>query len=288
MKRRSLFERAVVAVIWAWMSALVVAPTLLVLGASFGRRDEASFVVGPPTLANYARLLDPLYFDVFRASVEMAALTTVLCLAAGYPFAWIASRARPGVRPVLLFLVVAPFWTNSLVRVYAMNALLAVHGAVNAAARDLGLLERPLRMLYTRGAVVAGLTYLLLPFMILPLYAVFEQLRRDLLEASADLGAPRWRTFLHVVLPLTMPGIVAGCLLTFLPALGLFYIGDTLGGGRTLVAGNVIKNQFLDARDWPFGAAASVTLTVAMGVLLGAYWWTARRAGRAVAGGGAS
>jgi len=159
-----------------------------------------------------------------------------------------------------------------LVRTYAMKLLIATNGLVNQALLGLGWIDEPLRMLYTEGAVIAGLVYVLLPFMILPLYAIFEQLRNDLLEASADLGAGRWQTFYRVVLPLTMPGIIAGSLLVLLPAVGMFYVADVLGGAKNLLIGNIVKNQFLDARDWPFGAAASLLLTLAMGVLLYAYY----------------
>lgn len=273
------FPQAVAGLAWLWIGLLVAVPTALVVAASFLNRGQTAFVEGPPTLANYRRLLDPLYFDVFRHSLAMAGLSTTICIAAGYPFAWIVSRMGPRARPAMMFLVIVPFWTNSLVRTYAMKLLLATNGLVNTALQGLGLVDEPLRMLYTEGAVVVGLVYVLLPFAILPLYAVFEQLPRELLQASADLGAGRARTFLRVVLPITMPGVVAACLLTLLPGMGLFYVSDLLGGAKNLLVGNVVKNQFLDARDWPFGAAASVTLTLAMGVLLVAYRWSAKRVG---------
>ena len=160
--------------------------------------------------------------------------------------------------------------------VYAGVFLDSLGMAVTTTLLGLGIVDAPLRMLYTEGAVIAGLVYVLLPFMILPLYAVFEQLREDLLEVSSDLGAARWRTFRYVVLPLTMPGVLAGCLLVLIPAVGMFYVADVLGGARHLLIGNVIKNQFLDARDWPFGAAASILLTLAMALLLYAYYLSAR------------
>jgi spermidine/putrescine transport system permease protein len=148
---------------------------------------------------------------------------------------------------------------------------------INSWLQTLGLIDQPLTLLYTEGAVIVGLVYLLLPFMILPLYAVFEDLRRDLLLASHDLGAGRVSTFLHVVVPLTLPGVIAGVLLVLLPAMGMFYVADVLGGAKNLLVGNIIKSQFLDARDWPFGAAASVLLTVAMAVLLLAHRLSRRR-----------
>jgi spermidine/putrescine transport system permease protein len=228
------------------------------------------------SLQSYARLLDPVYAGVFLDSLGMALTTTLVCLLIGYPFAWAVSRLPARIKPLLIFLVILPFWTNSLVRTYAMKLLLATNGLTNQALLGLGVVDAPLRMLYTEGAVIAGLVYVLLPFMILPLYAVFEQLREDLLEVSSDLGAARWRTFRYVVLPLTMPGVLAGCLLVLIPAVGMFYVADVLGGAKHLLIGNVIKNQFLDARDWPFGAAASILLTLAMALLLYAYYLSAR------------
>lgn len=272
MKTRTPFKTAVLAVTWGWMIIFVLLPNLLVFASSFLQRDELKFVRLPFTLENYTRLLDPLYGGVMLHSLWMAAVTTVVCLLLGYPFAFAVSRFPARVKPLLIFLVIVPFWTNSLVRTYAMKLLLSTNGLVNDLLLALGLVDAPLRMLYTEGAVIAGLVYILLPFMILPLYAVFEQLRRDLLEASYDLGAGRWGTFVRVVLPLTLPGVIAGCLLVLLPAMGMFFTADVLGGAKNLLVGNIIKNQFLDARDWPFGAAASLMLTIVMALLLFAYY----------------
>jgi len=269
---RAPFKTAVLTLIWGWMLLFVLAPNLLVIVTSFLRRDDVHFIRWEATLDNYLRLFAPEYAEVFAHSFYMALVTTVLCLLIGYPFAYLVSRYRAAVKPYLIFLVIVPFWTNSLVRTYAMKLLIATNGLINQALLGLGWIDEPLRMLYTEGAVIAGLVYILLPFMILPLYAIFEQLRNDLLEASADLGAGRWQTFYRVVLPLTMPGIIAGSLLVLLPAVGMFYVADVLGGAKNLLIGNIVKNQFLDARDWPFGAAASLLLTLAMGVLLYAYY----------------
>lgn len=272
MKLRTPFKTAVLTLIWGWMLLFVLVPNLLVLATSFLHRDDVHFIRWEATLDNYLRLFAPDYATVFAHSFQMALVTTVLCLLIGYPFAFVISRFRASIKPYLIFLVIVPFWTNSLVRTYAMKLLLATNGLVNQTLLGLGWIDAPLRMLYTEGAVIAGLVYVLLPFMILPLYAIFEQLRNELLEASVDLGAGRWQTFYRVVLPLTMPGIIAGSLLVLLPAVGMFYVADVLGGAKNLLVGNIIKNQFLDARDWPFGAAASLLLTLAMGILLYAYY----------------
>lgn len=274
---RNPLRRAVLALSWGWLLALVLAPNLLVLAASLLSRDPTAFLQLPLTLDSYRRLLDPLYLRVFLDSLGLALTTTVGCLLLGYPFAWALSRIGARSRPLLVFLLIVPFWTNSLVRTYAIKQLLAANGPLNGALLALGLIETPLELLYTQGAVILGLIYLLLPFMILPLYAVFEDLRPELLLASRDLGAGRLATFVHVLIPLTLPGILAGTLLVLLPALGMFYVADVLGGARVLLVGNIIKNQFLDARDWPFGAAASILLTAAMAFLLFAHHLARRR-----------
>ncbi|HEX4870762.1 MAG TPA: spermidine/putrescine ABC transporter permease PotB [Nevskiaceae bacterium] len=276
-KQRNPLRGTVLALSWGWLLALVLVPNLLVLAASLLTRDPAHFLQLPLTLDNYRRLLDPLYLRVFLDSLALALATTLGCLLLGYPFAWALSRIRARWRRLLVFLLILPFWTNSLVRTYAIKQLLAANGPLNGALLALGLIDAPLELLYTQGAVILGLVYLLLPFMILPLYAVFEDLRPELLLASRDLGAGRFATFVHVLIPLTLPGILAGTLLVLLPALCMFYVADILGGARVLLVGNVIKNQFLDARDWPFGAAASILLTAAMALLLFAHRLARRR-----------
>lgn len=276
---RQPFKTAVLILVWGWLLLLVLVPNLLVVGASVMTRDPGTFLSLPLNLASYRQLLDPLYLDVFLNSLYMAGMTTVFCLLIGYPFAWALSGLGKQRQTLLIFLLIVPFWTNSLVRTYALKLLLATNGLINSALMSIGLIDEPLRMLYTEGAVIIGLVYLLLPFMVLPLYSVFDDLRQELLMASHDLGAGKLSTFLHVTVPLTLPGVLAGVMLVLLPAMGLFFVADILGGSRNLLVGNVIKNQFLDARNWPFGAAASILLTVAMAVLLFAHRLSQRRLG---------
>ena len=209
----------------------------------------------------------------------MAAMTTRVCLLIGYPVAWALSKGGKQRQLILIFLLIVPFWTNSLVRTYALKLILATNGLLNSALLSIGLIDEPLQLLYTEGAVIIGLVYLLLPFMILPLYSVFEDLKQELLLASHDLGAGRLSTFIHVIVPLTLPGVLAGVMLVLLPAMGLFFVPDILGGSRNLLVGNVIKNQFLDARNWPFGAAASIVLTLTMAFLMFAHRLSKRRIG---------
>jgi len=274
------FRTATLWLIWGWLLIFALLPNILVIAVSFLTRDSSAFISLPVSIDSYIRIIDPLYFEVFVHSLWMAGITTVICLLLGYPFAWLVSRAKVRWQPLLMMLLILPFWTNSLVRTYALKLLFANNGLINKLLLAIGVIDTPIDILYTQGAVIAGLTYLLFPFMVLPLYAVFTDLRNDMLLASQDLGASKTQTFWHVVLPLTMPGILSGVLLVLLPAMGMFYVADILGGSRNLLVGNIIKNQFLDARDWPFGAAASVLLTLAMAVLLLAYRASSRRIGK--------
>jgi spermidine/putrescine transport system permease protein len=277
---KSPFRTVTLWLIWGWLLIFALLPNILVIAVSFLTRDSSAFISLPVSIDSYVRMIDPLYFEVFVHSLWMAGITTFICLLLGYPFAWLISKAKVRWQPLLMMMLILPFWTNSLVRTYALKLLFANNGLINKSLLAIGVIDTPIDILYTQGAVIAGLTYLLFPFMVLPLYAVFTDLRNDMLLASQDLGASKTQTFWHVVLPLTTPGIISGVLLVLLPAMGMFYVADILGGSRNLLVGNIIKNQFLDARDWPFGAAASVLLTLAMAVLLLAYRASSRRIGK--------
>lgn len=266
------FRNGAIALILGWLTLFVFLPNLMIIGVSFLTRDESELIAPLFTLSNYGRLLDPLYFEVLLHSLWLALLATSICLLVGYPFAWLLAHLPARVRPLLLFLVVVPFWTNSLIRTYSLKVLLGTRGLINGWLLDLGLIERPLQMMYTELAVIIGLVYVLLPFMVLPLYSSIEKLDGRLLEAARDLGANGWQRLVRIILPLTLPGIIAGCLLVFLPAMGMFYVSDLLGGAKHLLIGNLIKTQFLNSRDWPFGAAISVMLTVLMALLVYCYW----------------
>ena len=206
------------------------------------------------------------YLRVFGNSLLYAGITTILCILAGYPVAWYIGRARAELRNRLLLLVMIPFWTSFLIRTYAWITILASDGLLNGLLRYTGVITEPLNMLYTPGAVVLGLTYNFLPFMILPLYASIEKLDPALVEAALDLGAHPFAAFRRVILPLTRPGIAAGVLLVFVPAVGMYAISGLMGGGKSPMIGDVIQNQFFAGRDWPFGSALGITL-VAMFVI---------------------
>ncbi|ACY84719.1 spermidine/putrescine ABC transporter permease PotB [Edwardsiella piscicida] len=271
-KSRKLFQNVVIALVVGWLSLFVFLPNLMIIGTSFLTRDDANLVQMVFTGSNYARLFDPLYAEVLLHSLNMALIATLCCLVIGYPFAFILARLPHRVRPLLLFLLIVPFWTNSLIRIYGLKLFLSTRGYLNEFLLWIGIIDQPLRLMYTSTAVVLGLIYILLPFMVMPLYSSIEKLDRSVLEAARDLGANRLQTFMRIIVPLTMPGIVAGCLLVLLPSLGMFYIADLLGGAKNLLIGNVIKSQFLNIRDWPFGAATSICLTLVMGVMLLIYY----------------
>ncbi|WP_139683900.1 spermidine/putrescine ABC transporter permease PotB [Vibrio tasmaniensis] len=272
MSKKFNLQNAIVALITGWLVLFVMIPNIMIIGTSFLTRDEANLIEMTFTLDNYLRLADPLYFKVLMHSFYMAIVATLLCLIIGYPFAYIVAKMPAKWRPIMLFLVIVPFWTNSLIRTYGLKVVLGTQGVLNKGLLALDIIDKPLRIMYSETAVMIGLVYILLPFMILPLYSAIEKLDDTYLEAAKDLGANKLQTLLKVVLPLTMPGIVGGCLLVLLPALGMFYISDLLGGAKNLLIGNVIKSQVLNARDWPFGAATSIALTVAMAVMLYAYY----------------
>ncbi len=245
-----------------YLFLLMVLPLLLVVVLSFLSRGTYGDVVFKFNPSNYTRLLDPIYGRILFYSLEVGIETTVLCILIGYPLAYYIARAPARQRSLLLFLILVPFWTNFIIRIYAWIMILRAGGFLDDVLQWAHITQGSLNLLYTPTAVMIGMIYEFLPFMILPLYSSLEKIEFSLLEAAADLGAPPWKVFLRVTLPLSVPGIIAGTILVFIPALGMFVIPDLMGGAKTILIGNVIRNQFLTARDWPFGAAASMILMV--------------------------
>jgi spermidine/putrescine transport system permease protein len=238
----------------------LILPLLLVVGLSFMTRGPYGNVVYRFNFDNYIRLLDPLYARILGYSLITAGATTVFTILIGYPLAYYISKAPARQRSWLLFLILIPFWTNFIIRIYAWIMILRTEGFLNAFLLKIGFIHVPLNILYTPTAVLIGMVYEFLPFMVLPLYTSLEKIEIAQLEAAADLGAPPWRAFWRVTLPLSLPGMIAGSILVFIPAMGMFVVPDLMGGAKTILVGNLIKNQFLTARDWPFGAAASMIL----------------------------
>lgn len=257
-----------------WLVAFIVVPTCILGVYSFCQRDDIGRVVYEFTWDNYKRVFDTVYLTIFAKSVFYAGLTTLICIILGYPMAYRIARASERWRQKLLFLVMIPFWTSFLVRTYAWITILKREGIMNAFLEYTRLISAPFDMLYTPGAVVVGLVYAYLPFMILPIYGSAEKLDNSVVEAAYDLGAGPIRAFTTVIIPLTKPGILAGSLLVFLPAIGMFAITDLMGGARTPLIGNVIQNQFYQARDWPFGAALGI---VFLGMFILTYWFFQHR-----------
>ncbi len=282
MNESLFFRRLLIGTTWTWVLLLALVPYIILLGASWLQPGTDTLVLPTLTKENYSHLLSSTAFTITAESVLLAACTAVLCLAIGHPFAAILANAPAKRQPLLLLLVMIPFWTNSLIRTYALVMLLKADGLINAALIRTGLITEPLQLMYTPFAVFIGLVYTLLPFMILPLYAALKAVDPKLLEAGRDLGASWLQNFLKITIPLTMPGIIAGTMLVFLPALGMFYVSDILGGARTMLLGNYIRDQFLVFRNIPMGSAASITMTLAMGLLLLLYYLATRRSGEKV------
>jgi putrescine transport system permease protein len=287
--------RAVLALPWLWSVLFFLLPFVLVLKISFA---EAQLRVPPYsdffaridgvvvglniTFANYELLFaDAFYERAFFGSIQIAAIATLITLLLGYPMAYAIVRAPNRYRALLLVLVMLPFWTSFLVRIYAWAGLLRPTGVINAVLQALGIIDAPLTMLNTTGAVYLGIVYAYLPFMVLPLYARLEKLDPALLEAAADLGAKPWRAFLGITVPLSLPGVWAGCLLVFVPAVGEFVIPELLGGPDTLMIGKTLWNEFFSNRDWPLASALTVVLLLVLVVPLVVFQVLRQRGARA-------
>lgn len=253
-----------ISAIFLWMTAFFVIPIVLITFISFFSRGEYGEVVYNATLDNYIRLFNPLYIKIFFNSLLISLVTTLLCLLLGYPFAYFIARASKKYRGILLLLIILPFWTNSLVRTYAMIMLLRTEGLINTLLMNLHLISEPMKLLYNDTAVLIGMVYMMFPFMVMPLYSSIEKMDFSLLDAASDLGAAPAKAFMKVTLPLTKGGIISGCLLVFVPTLGYFFIPDLMGGSKVILISNLIKNQFLSSRNWPLGSAISVVLIIVM------------------------
>jgi spermidine/putrescine transport system permease protein len=250
-----------------WMALFFLAPLGIVCAYALLTRGDYGGVERPWTFENFTRLADPLYLAILWRSVWIASLSTALCALLGFPLALFISRA--GRRKNLyLQLVLLPFWTSFLVRTYAWIFILRDTGLINTALTSSHVIAAPLRLLYNDAAVLVGLVYNFLPFFVLPMYATLERLDPALLEAAADLGARPLATLWRVIVPLSTPGFMAGAVLVFIPCLGAYLTPDLLGGGKSVMLGNLVQNQFTTARDWPFGSAASLVLMLASGLLL--------------------
>ncbi len=273
----SRFRQLMLAGPWVWAALFFLLPLAIILKISFAETQVGVppytplFVPGSGglalqgSLANYRDALsDPFYFGAYLGSLKIALIATVIALLIGYPMAYAIAAAPQARRGLLLLLVALPFWTSLLVRVYAWMGLLRPGGVINGLLEYLGVIQEPLHLINTSGAVCLGMVYAYLPFMVLPLYARLERLDPALREAASDLGARPWRVFLSVTLPLSMPGVIAGALLVFIPCVGEFVIPDLLGGPDTVVIGKILWSEFFSSRDWPLSAALTVIMVAVL------------------------
>lgn len=277
-RRRALIGRAAFAGPGLlYVTAFMTVPLLLIATYTVLTRGRFGGVRWEFTLGNFAKALDPTYLSILGNSLLIAGITTLLALLLGYPTAYGISRLPRQWQAVAIVMVVLPFWSNFLIRTYAWIVLLNSEGPINSALVNLGVIGAPLDLLYNRGAVIAGLLYAYLPLVILPVYAAIERVDPQLQEAARNLGASKARTFWDVTLPLTLPGTMIGAIFVFVPSMGNFVVPELLGGGKTVMVGNLIRDQFLEARNWPFGAVLALSVVAFLVLLFALQAMVARR-----------
>ena len=269
MKRKSnLIRNLFIIPVIIYASLLIALPIIYVLVISFYKNDSYGGVIRTFTLENYLAIFDSVYIGIFLKSFLIAIITMVICMFISYPFALAVSHKSKKMQSIFMTLVMVPFLTNSLIRMYGWIVLLRKNGVINQVLISLNIIKNPLNLMYNNTGIIIGMVYTLLPFMILPLYSAVSTIDQRLLEASSDLGATKWKTFKKVILPITFPALFNGGLMVFTPALGYFFIVDLIGGGKIMILGNLIKNQFLTARNWPFGAAIAILLIIITYILI--------------------
>lgn len=274
-KRSKIFKLLFTLPVVIYSFFLIAVPLLYIFVISFFKSDSYGGMIKNFTLENYVELFEGPYVKIFFQSILIALVTTLICILIAYPFVLAISHKSKKIQEVLMTLVMIPFLTNALIRMYGWIVLLRKYGVINQGLMNIGIIEEPLSLMYNNLGIIIGMVYTLLPFMILPLYSAVCTVEKPLLEAASDLGASKWKTFKHIILPQTLSGLFNGSLMVFTPALGYFFISDVLGGGKVMILGNLIKNQFLTARNWPFGAAISVFLVVITSILI----WLYRKCG---------
>lgn len=271
MKNNKVMKWATTWPVIIYSFLLIVLPLAYIFIISFFESDSYGGMNITFTLRNYLMLFDVVYLRVFLKSFIIGAITTFICILIAYPFSLCLKKQSEKVQSLCMVLVIIPFLTNSLIRTYGWIVLLRKEGVINSLLKSIGLIEGSISFMYNDFGIIVGLVYTLLPFMILPIYSSVAKLSNNLLEASRDLGANKIQTFFRVVVPETMSGVVSGVLMVFIPAIGYFFISDILGGGKLMLIGNLIKNQFLTARNWPFGASTSIFLIIVTFILVFVY-----------------
>lgn len=254
-----------------WMVFFMAIPLVYILAISFLQKGQSWGIELKFTLDNYKRFFDPLYLKIFFNSFFVAGVTTIITLLLGYPFAFFITLFPKKRQSLIITLLMIPFWTNTLIRIYGWIIILQKKGIINTVFVALKIFDKPHDLLYHQSTVMLGIIYTMLPFMILPLYNAVEKIDRDLITASYDLGANKIQTFIYVTIPQTASGIMTGCIMVFMPSIGIYYVADLLGGANSILLGNLIKNQFFEARNWPFGAAISVIMSVISLLLIRLY-----------------
>lgn len=257
--------------LYAFTCIFVLVPILYVLYLSFMSRAEVWGVVNTWTLDNYKKILDPLYLSNLKESLQLAVVTTICIMFLGYPYGYFMARLGTKWKKRLLLLIMIPFWTSSLIRLNGWVIVFRSNGTLDQILMKIGLIEKPLKLLYSYPAVLVGMIYALFPFMILAVYSSVEKMDWSVVEAARDLGASPFKTFWTVILPMTAPGLLSGIVLTFVPSMGLFYIADILGGNKIVLIGSVIQEQLTKGRNLPFAAALAVILMIMTSLMLGIY-----------------
>ena len=270
MKDR-LYKRLFTIPVIIYSILLILLPLVYIFIISFFKSDNYGGMVTTFTFSNYIKLFNVVYMRIFMNSIIIALVVTFICILISYPFTIAVTHKSKRVQKVLMTLVMVPFLTNSLIRMYGWIVLLRKSGVINSMLLDMGIINSPLKLMYNNFGIIVGMIYTLLPFMILPLYSSVSSIDKSILEASNDLGANKIKTFFEIILPSTKPALFNGSLMVFTPALGYFFIVDVLGGGKIMILGNLIKNQFLTARNWPFGASISVFLLLITFIIIGIY-----------------
>lgn len=269
MRNKKFFQVSTISITVFWLIIFFFIPNLIIFITSFLTYDPDNFINFQFTIENYLKLLGGAYGVIYYNSIKIGLITTFFCLILGYPFAYIISHIKSKIiKNICLALTIIPFWTSSLIRTYAIIAILRMNGLANKFLLSIGLINEPLNLIYNDFSIIFGLVYTLMPFMILPIYIAIEKIEDIHIEAALDLGASKLKTFLKVIIPMSYNGIVSGSIFVFLSSFGMFYISDILGGAKNLMIGNLVKNQFLITRNWPFGSAICITLFLLMGFLI--------------------
>lgn len=269
--KKDKFKYLLLFPIIAYSLLLIILPLIYIFFISFMKSDSYGGIIYTFNINNYIEIFNIVYVKVFLKSFIIATISTFICILISYPFTYFISQKKGYIKNVLITLVMIPFLTNSLIRTYGWIILLRKYGLINETLLSLGLIKTPFNLMYNNFSIIIGMVYTLLPFMILPLYSSMEKINPKVIDAASDLGASKIKTFFEIIIPYTKTGLFNGIIMVFIPCLGYFFISDLLGGGKLMILGNLIKNQFLTARNWPFGASISIAMLIVSYILVKIY-----------------